>query len=264
MNRTPYQRSLAAMNTRFDVFLCGDDKQHLEAVAVAVLEEIARLDEALSRFDPRSEIARVNRHASTKPVRVDRELFALLETCEQARQLTNGYFDVTRGGGWELDAATCSVWLPTDDAQIDLGGIGKGYALDRGREILQRFTVESALLQGGTSSVLAVGSAVWPIDICHPRNPNVIVGRVELSDRGFSCSGVRHLEQATSDVMNPLTGAPLSGDDACVVLAATATEAEIFSTALLAMGKEDARQFLESRNLIVGWIDAEFSWLKHT
>ena len=133
------------MNTRFDVFLCGDDEQHLEAVAVAMLEEILRLDGVLSRFDPRSEIARVNREAGKTAVRVDRELFALLETCEQGRLATNGFFDVTQGGGWELDAANSAVRLANAEAQIDLGGVGKGYALDCGREILRRFNVESGL-----------------------------------------------------------------------------------------------------------------------
>ncbi|MFN0109087.1 MAG: FAD:protein FMN transferase [Blastocatellia bacterium] len=250
------------MNTRFDVFLRGPkaeyDEQHLEAVAVAVLEEIARLDGALSRFDPRSEIARVNRKAGKTTVRVDRELFALLETCEQGRLATNGFFDVTRGGDWELDAATCSVRLATADAQVDLGGIGKGYALDRGREILRRFNIESALLQGGTSSVLAVGDEPWPIDLRHPLKPDVIVGRNELASRGLSCSAARYADQQISDVVNPLTGAPLIGDGACVVLAASATEAEIFSTALLAMGEPQAMDYLRANpdlNLEVHWLN---------
>ena len=264
MSRAIYQRSCEAMNTRFEVFLRGDDEQHLEAVAVAVLEEIVRLDGALSRFDPRSEIARVNREAGKAAVRVDRELFALLEFCEQARQQTNGYFNVTRGGGWELDAAICSVRLAATEAQIDLGGVGKGYALDRGQEILRRFNVERALLQGGTSSVLAVGDETWPIDIRHPLNPDAIVGRVELTNRGLSCSAARHTEQQTSDLLNPLTLEPIAGDDACLVLTATATEAEIFSTALLAMGKQAAKRYLENSHLTVGWIDSEFSWLKNS
>lgn len=259
MKRTPYQRSITAMNTRFDVFLYGDDEQHLEAVAVAVLEEILRLDGTLSRFDPRSEIARVNREAGKAAVRVDRELFALLETCEQARQATNGFFDVTQGGGLELDENACTVRLAGSDARIDLGGIGKGYALDRGREILRRFHVTNALLQGGTSSVLAVGDEAWPIDLRHPINPDAIVGRIELANRGLSCSAARHNDRQASDVVNPLTGAPLVGDDACVVLAENATEAEIFSTALLAMGREAAELYLAKRDLTVGWIDADFS-----
>lgn len=264
MNRAIYQRSCEAMNTRFEVFLHGDDEQHLEAVAVAVLEEIIRLDGVLSRFDPSSEIARVNREAVTKPVRIDRELFALLELCEQARQQTNGYFDVTRGG-WELDAANSTVRLASDEAQIDLGGVGKGYALDCGREILQRFNVEHALLQGGTSSVLAVGDAAWPIDLRHPLTPELMVSQIELVNCSLSCSAARRIEQNTSDIVNPMTGEAIPGTAACFVLAGKAARAEIFSTALLAMGLERANEFLATMrgsNLQVGWFEHDFLWLR--
>jgi thiamine biosynthesis lipoprotein len=249
--RIEYQRSCEAMGTRFEVILRGEDAQHLEAVAVAVCEEFLRLDAALSRFNSSSEIARLNREAIDKAVRIDREIFALLERCEQARDLTEGYFDVTAASGGariELDAERCAVrFIKTDaapDAEIDLGAIGKGYALDCGREILQRYGVEIGLLNGGTSSLLAIGGA-FAVDVRHPLTPELIVRRIELSNRALSCSAARHPAQAQSDVINPLTGAALAGDAACVVLAASAADAEIFSTALLAMGREKAERYLE-------------------
>jgi FAD:protein FMN transferase len=261
-----YYRSGEAMGTRFEVFLRGPEEEHLEAVAVALLEEIIRLDGVLSRFDPRSEIARVNREAGSSLVRVDRELFALLERCEEARQLTEGYFDVARGAALLLDAEHCTVQFAQPDVLIDLGGIGKGYALDCGREIMLRYGVSSGLLQGGTSSVLAVGEDLWPVALRHPQAPEAIVQRIGLQNRGFACSAVRHAEQKQSDVVNPLTGQPLTGNATCFVLAPNATEAEIFSTALLAMGRARASQYLESMPSLavqIGWVeaDAEFVWL---
>lgn len=246
------------MATRFEVILRGEDEQHLEAVAVAVCEEIQRLDGVLSRFHPGSEIARVNREAGQKAVRVDREIFALLMRCEQARALTNGYFDMaaaTGGAGIELNAATCSVQFTKSATQIDLGAIGKGYALDCGIEILSRFGIATALLNGGTSSVRATGES-WTIDVRHPLLPERIVQRLALTNQALSCSAARHPAQAISDVVNPLTCAPLIGDDACLVLTASATDAEIFSTALLAMGKQAAQQYLVTaacRELQVHW-----------
>ena len=251
-----YQRSCEAMATRFDVILRGTDKQHLEAVAVAVCEEIQRLDAQLSRFDKRSEIARLNREAIAKFVRVDRELFALLERCEQAREMANGYFDVTQCAALRLDADSRAVHLTRADAAIDLGAIGKGYALDCGREILLRYGVTSALLQGGTSSMLAIGKEAWPIAVRHPLQPEHIVARLTLTNRGLSCSGVRHAGQAESDLWNPHTGKAIGGNDACYVLAASAAEAEIYSTALLAMGKEAAHAFLAGQSLEFAWITA--------
>lgn len=252
------QRSWEAMGTRFDVILRGDDLEHLDAVAVAVQEEIRRLDSVLSRFDPRSEIARLNREASRHPVKVDREVFALLERCEQAKQTTQGYFDVTLGASLLLNAERCTVQFPKPDVAIDLGGIGKGYALDCGREIVRRFHVERALLQGGTSSVLAIGEDAWPVDVRHPLNSDQIVTRLELANCGFSCSAIRHAHQTESDVLNPLTQTPLGGNSACVVLAATATTAEIFSTSLLAMGEPRAMEYLHANpdlNLETYWLN---------
>lgn len=130
---------------------------------------------------------------------------------------------------------------------IDLGAIGKGYALDCGREILSRFGVNCGLLNGGTSSILALGGP-FAVDLCHPLTPNQIIHRIELANRALSCSAVRHPTQLESDVVNPLTGARLSGNDACVVLAPNGVEAEIFSTALLAMGREKADAYLEQMN----------------
>ena len=134
-----------------------------------------------------------------------------------------------------------------------------------------RFGVTCGLLTGGTSSVLALGappgSRGWPVDVRHPLMPAAApLARVELVDRGFSCSAVCHPGQEQSDVVNPLTGHPLTGNAACVVLAANATEAEILSTALLAMGRKQAISYLEEKSYTgvnVGWFepDAGFAWI---
>ena len=283
MTLTTYRRDVKAMGTRFEIFLHGDDEEHLEAVAVVVLEEVVRLDGLLSRFDPRSEIARINREAANKPVRLDREVFALLLQCEQASQLTEGYFDVTASAGnkaaadapaLRLDADSHTVQFTRQDITVDLGAIGKGYALDRGREILFRFGIRCALLEGGTSSVLALDAPDkngWLVDVRHPLRPQATaLARVALIDRGFSCSAARQpdwADQTPSDVVNPQTGEPVAGSAACLALAASATESEIFSTALLAMGRERAMLYLQnnpSLDLEVGWFEPgdEFAWVK--
>ncbi len=273
------QHSCRAMGSSFEARLYGDDEELLDAVAVAVIEEIIRLEGALSRFDPRSEIARINREAGRRPARVDREVFELLERCEQARLVTAGYFDVAaskKAGDCGtpallLDAKSHTTQFTRPDVSIDLGGVGKGYALDRGREIMLRFGVTCGLLSGGSSSALAIGAPAgksgWPVAVRHPLKPDAEpVARLELADRGLSCSAVRHPEQRRSDVLNPLTGRPLDGDAACVTLASNATDAEIFSTALLAMGREEAKRYLERapcRDLVAGWFEPEtgFTWI---
>jgi thiamine biosynthesis lipoprotein len=250
MTTVTCQRSVEAMATRFDVWLRGEDEQHLDAVAVAICEDIQRLDALLSRYDQRSEIARVNRE---RTARVDRELFALLERCEQARAETGGYFDVTQSAALQLEDGV--VCLTRPGVVLDLGAVGKGYALDVGREIAMQYGVTDGLLQGGTSSILAFGDTAWPIDVRHPQQAENIARQLTLTNCGFSCSAARHLAQAQSDVVNPQTGEPLTGDDACYVLAASATEAEIYSTALLAMGRERALAYSLEKHLETEWIN---------
>ena len=95
---TAYSRR-PAMGTFFEVFLAGDDEEHLEAVAAAVLDEVRRLERLLSRFDPASEIARINREAGRRPVRVDADLWDILCRCREYRRATGGFFDVTAASG---------------------------------------------------------------------------------------------------------------------------------------------------------------------
>jgi thiamine biosynthesis lipoprotein ApbE len=97
------------------------------------------------------------------------------------------------------------------------------------------------------------------------------VAQLNLADRGLSCSAVRHPDQGQSDVINPLTGDRLNGDAVCVVLAANATDAEILSTALLAMGREQAIAYLAAKpdagvpdaGVEVGWYESGrgFEWI---
>src|SRR5262249_7434368 len=142
-----------AMGTAFEVFLAGDDEEHLGAVADAVLEEVVRVERLLSRFDPSSEIARINRLAGQHPVVVDFEVFAILKACRAYHRLTGGYFDVTAthaagqadtgeaGDALVLDEGRRTVSFARPGLAIDPGGFGKGYALDRARALMRTFDV---------------------------------------------------------------------------------------------------------------------------
>jgi thiamine biosynthesis lipoprotein len=255
------------MGTAFELFLVGEDAEHLEAVSAAVEDEVRRLESALSVFDPAGEGYRVNRTAAERPVRVDVELWELLALCEQYRARTDGAFDITACSEVAalrvpdrliFDPDNRTVRFATAGVRIDFGGIAKGYALDRAGALLQHFGITNALLNGGTSSLLACGDSPWPVDVRDPaaqdRPP---VGRVMLVNQAFSCSAVRHPGQAVSDVRDPATGTPLAGRAACVVLAPSATTAEALSTALLGMGRERAIAYLE-RN---PWPDARAAWV---
>ncbi len=249
-------RTRPAMGTLFEVLLHGDDDENLVAVAEAILDEVQRIERLLSRFDPRSEISRINRLAPSRSVLVDREMAGLLETCFGAREWTGGAFDITitsrcrerppwrsddppagfASPGISFDATRRMIGFTSSEIQLDLGGIGKGYALDCAAQLLDEHHVEHALLHGGTSSVLARGldadERTWSVALRHP-----VSGQgertVRLHDEALSCSAV----DSQADVIEPSTGRPLTRPAGVAVIALTATEAEVLSTALLCMGQ---------------------------
>jgi thiamine biosynthesis lipoprotein len=269
------------MATWFEVWLCGADGEHLSAVGEAALDEVARVEQLLSRFDRTSEVARVNREAARRPVLVDRELFAILVDCRHQFERTEGYFDVrlTRSprpfAETVLLEPTRTVRFLDPSVALDFGGYGKGYALDQAARILQEFGVASALMHGGTSSVLARGAAddgrPWRVGVRDPfaEAAEQEVAQLALSDCGLSSSAVFDCGASESDILDPPRGRRLSEPAACSVIAPTALNAEILSTALLAMGRARADKFVHERlsaGYRVAWIepagdDAELRWL---
>ncbi|HEX4130414.1 MAG TPA: FAD:protein FMN transferase [Pirellulales bacterium] len=245
-----------AMATRFEICLVGDEREHLDAVANAALEEIARIERLLSRFDPRSEVSRVNRHAAMEPVLVDVELFEILRCCLEWRNRTEGFFDVTadadsQRGELLLDERSRTARFTNGAMRLDFGAFGKGYALDCVVELLGEYSVGRALIHGGTSSVLGLGSDAagrpWQVGIRAPWQAEDArggeLGQVVLDGRAISTSGVLAREASESDLIDPHLGRRLTGQAACTVVARSAAEAEVLSTALLCMGRERAAAY---------------------
>jgi thiamine biosynthesis lipoprotein len=252
------------MGSLFTIRLIGDDEEHLATVAEAALDEIDRVERLLSWRDPRSECARINREAVTGPVLVDHEMTAILQTCDEARRATQGYFDITTGSdnpqsaitnpqsqisdlSFEIDPDTRLVRFSAPGVRLDFGAFGKGYALDRAADEMRRFGVTHALLDGGTSSILAVGDGPdgkpWRVGLRNPFAADAPeLRQLVLCDAALSCSGVFDVEtRQTSDVVDPHTGRPLADAAAVAVIANSAATAEVLSTALLSMGKDGAR-----------------------
>src|SRR5258708_28442671 len=194
-----------AMATRFEIVLHGPDPAQLRAAGEEALDEIDRLEARLSLFRESSEIAHLNARAAHEPVRVTPALFGLLTHAQQLYRETEGAFDITiaplvrcwgfmKGSGQVPDANDLAsarlrvgmnlvVLKPADrtvrfsrpGVMLDLGAIGKGYAIERAADILRDAGVASALLHGGTSSVYALGrppeAEFWSVAIEHPPLP---------------------------------------------------------------------------------------------
>jgi thiamine biosynthesis lipoprotein len=191
-----------AMATRFEVLLQGEDAVRLRAAAEEALDEIERLEAQLSLFVPTSEISHVNRRAAAGPVRVSPPVFRLLEQAQRLWRETGGAFDPTvaplvscwgfMGGGGalpdpqalaqarakvgmdkvELDERNFTVRFAQSGMMLDLGAIGKGFAIERAAELLTEAGVTSAFLHGGTSSSFAIGKPLdadaWKASISLP------------------------------------------------------------------------------------------------
>ncbi|QDV33275.1 FAD:protein FMN transferase [Tautonia plasticadhaerens] len=248
-------RSRPAMASTFELILSGDDPEHLDAVASEALEEVGRVERLLSRHDPAAEVARLNRDAAVGPVLVDVELFDVLRDCLDWSRRTGGAFDPCAPTGriledLRIEAGRRAVRFGAPGARIDLGAYGKGYAVDRAADRVASYGV-AAMLQVGTSSARGLGSNAggrpWVVALRDPfAEPPAMatVDRFVLTDRALSCSAVFGPGSGRSDLLDPVTGSPLERPAACAVIADTATEAEVLSTALLVMGRERAREFV--------------------
>ena len=172
-----------AMATRFELVLHGTNESQLRAAGEEALDEISRLEAQLSLFCPTSEIADLNRRAARTPVRVSPPVFALLQHARKLSEETEGAFDITIApllGAWgflggtghlpapavleaarelvgmalvQFDPEASSIRFARSGVMLDLGAIGKGYAVECAAELLREAGINSALLHGGTSTV---------------------------------------------------------------------------------------------------------------
>jgi thiamine biosynthesis lipoprotein len=273
------------MATRFELVLCGDDPVFLRAAGEEALDEVARLEAQLSLYRPDSELSGINARAAAEAVPVEPRFFALLERIAALSAATDGAFDPTvaplmrlwgLGGGLRaenaarrvpeaesleaareqvgmrhvvLERETRTVRFARPGMCLDLGAVGKGYAVERAAAILREAGVAAALLHAGTSTVAAVGAPpgeeAWSVAIRHPVEADRHLAHVRLRDRALSVSAP-HGKSFTRDgfryghVLDPRTGCPVQGALLAAVVSDSATESDALSTALLALGAEGA------------------------
>ncbi len=278
--------SRRAMASEFEVRFPAERYPQGTQAALDALDRVESLEGRLSFFRPDSELSRVNREAAQRLVAVSPALFELLQTAAALSAETEGAYDVTSAPLWEAwgfarrageipsDAAIAEArsrvgveWLELDPeqrtvrfrkpgVQINLGSIGKGYALDVCAEHLASQGVNDFLLHGGQSSVLARGfpmpgdatASPWEIGVGHPRRPQQRLGVVRLRDRALGTSSTqfqsfRHRGRRYGHILDPRTGQPAEGVLAATVVARTAAMADALSTAFFVMGAERSMDY---------------------
>jgi thiamine biosynthesis lipoprotein len=277
--------SRRAMATTFEVAIPYGTPNALPA-AEAAIDLIDELEEQMTVYRDSSEVSRLN--AAGRADWIEPQLFALLQRCTTLTRETEGAFDVACGAlvkcwgfykregriptGSELNGAmartgfrhvslnaeTRAVRFTRPGVELNLGAVGKGYALDRAAELLcNGFGIRSALLHAGGSSVRAVGCPPtdfrgWRVSIRHPHDDRRTLGSVFLDDEalGTSADTYQHFEyngKRYGHVLDPRTGRPVGGTRSASCIAPTAADADALSTAFFVGGATWTADYLRTR-----------------
>jgi FAD:protein FMN transferase len=276
-----YRQEAAIMGTAINVELWHEDEAQANALINAVMQEMQRIDNLMSTYKPDSQISLVNATAAITPVAISEELFALIGRALDYSDITHGAFDITYASAGKyydyrkgvkptaaqlaealpaidyhhvrLDADAGTVAFTQPGVSIDLGGIAKGYAVDRGMEILRRGGVKNALISAGGDS-LVIGKRwerPWFIGIRDPRNKAGIVSMIPLEDAAISTSGdyERYFEKdgvRYHHILDPGTGKSTHSVRSTSIIGSTATDTDALSTSVFVLGVEAGLQLINS------------------
>jgi FAD:protein FMN transferase len=210
-----------AMATIFEIYCFCDDETYARQAGGAAFSLVDRLEQELSRFIENSDVSRINALAPGESARVSPWTMECLLIARMAYQETGGAFDISIGTGFEAlewDADNFVVTARTGGVQLDLGGIGKGYAVDRVAELLTEWDIQSALVHGGQSSVLAMdpppNSSGWSLSFSAPRKKkDAAFVTFSACRQAFSGSGI----QKTNHIIDPRTREPVRSRSAAWV-----------------------------------------------
>jgi thiamine biosynthesis lipoprotein len=274
------------MGSYFEVRLPGHTPGAV-ALATRALDVIDALEDQLTVYRDDSELSRVNATAHLGPVEVEPGLFRLLERAVAIGRDTGGAYDVTAGAlsvAWgffkgrkhvpdpetladarartgqhhlRLDPERRTVQFDRAGVIINLGSIGKGYAIDRAVDVIRAYWWPTpALVHGGRSSLYALGSPPhhfagrWPIALRNPFDPERPLGTVWLRNRALGTSGAAFQKfqaggKVYGHILDPRTGAPADGPASVSALAKSAAEADALSTAFYLLGPDNAARYVE-------------------
>ncbi len=282
--------SFRAMACACEVVVASEDARGLQPAAQAAIAEVQRIEHKFSRYRADSVISRINAQAGLDWVQGDEELAQLLAFAAEMHRLSGGLFDITSGvlrQVWDFssppppsDAALApvlplingarvqvdgtAVMLPEPGMALDLGGLGKEYAVDRAVVLLQQAGVQSGYVNlGGDVRVLGpkLDGSAWRMGVRHPREAAKLVTAVPLTSGALATSGdyQRYVDwagQRHCHVLNPRTGRSVQGWQSVSVLAPQAIAAGCMAT--IAMLKEtQALAFLDGLGVAYFAVDGE-------
>lgn len=222
------------MGTKLECLIVGLDRGRSLAVWEELCAEVKRLDALLNRFDPASEVSRLNAAADCGEIYPAPAVLELIRLCEAYRIRTGGLFDITRGTCGEGLQLSGDGSVSLNGGSLDFGGFAKGYFLRECRELLTRAGVRTAYVDFGGSSILALGhhpfGESWRIRVTHPYS-GAVLQDVDLQDQSLSTSGNR--PGYSGHILDPRTGRAVEARRIVTVVAPDPLDAEIVSTAAM-------------------------------
>jgi thiamine biosynthesis lipoprotein len=275
-----YEDSRVSMACVYTIVVYGDDMASLRQATSAALDEVDRIDRLMSNYKKESELSRVNREAAKSPVKVDAELFDFIAECLRYSRESDGAFDITVGplmkawgffrgeGRMPTDAELVearnhigyqhvllnqndrTIFFDKAGVELDLGGIAKGYAVDRAVAVLKRYGVNSALVSAGGSTIYGLGyppaKSAWEVKVQDPVDRNKTAMTVQLKDQSLSVSGsyekffelggVRY-----SHIMDPRTGKPIQGMLSVAVITRDGLSGDALDNVFYVLGVRQSR-----------------------
>ncbi|MSO48411.1 MAG: FAD:protein FMN transferase [Acidobacteria bacterium] len=265
-----------AMATVFEIRSTGEDPHLLRQAARAAFDVIDRLEHMLSRYIENSDISRINHLAAGESALVGYETMQCLQLAQLLYAETGGAFDVSIGTGFtnlELVPEESRVVARADDVRLDLGAIGKGYAVDRMADVLEDWDVSRVLIQAGASSVLALDPSDhedgWPLTLSEPGQDGLVLVRLSVRQYALGASGIRKGDH----IVNGLEGTPVRSRSAAWVSAprhvladlgrragveaSAAAVADALSTAFMISPVEEIEACCRSHDGLEAWILAD-------
>jgi FAD:protein FMN transferase len=272
---TVFKRAMKLMGNHFELSVVGNREDGALERIDAGVKEIQRIERLLTTFSEDSETSLINSHAGIAPVKVSQEVFDLIERCDRLSRITQGAFDITYGSIdkrlWNfdpsmtslpdektakkmvrlidfrniiLDKATTSVMLKEKGMRIGFGGIGKGYAAEKAKAVMQAMDVHSGVVNA-SGDLIAWGyqpdGKPWTIGIVDPDARGTVIGLLEITDMAVATSG--NYEKFAliegkrySHTINPRTGLPVTGIKSVTVVCPYAEIADAMATPVMVMG----------------------------
>lgn len=277
-----YKKQAVLMGSVFEITLVDQDSLSAKRNIGLVIDEIVRIENLISEWNPKTQISEVNRNAGIKPVKVNREVFDLTKRAIYYSKLSQGAFDISIAAmdhiwkfdgsmtelpaeaainksvetvGFQhilLDSINSTIYLEKTGMKIGFGSIGKGYAADKGRELMLASGVKGGIVNASgdlTTWGQQLNLKPWIIGINHPFKPHKILKKIKLTESAVATSGnyEKYAEiggKRYAHIINPKTGYPATGLASVSIYGPSAEFANALSTSIMVLGKKEGLKLL--------------------